>query len=422
LKKKIKKNKKIINKKKKEMDSSSSLKRKATENNNHEIPRKKNKNATAAAAEGEEDEEAIVIEEGDSNTNVTIEIQDVHHFQQTMGALAKQKSNITFSIIYSPSFVGLEIATMTDGMVCMIEGRFACSIFIQNDYAPTSKKFSVSIKTLQSTLLSSFFIIWRIEDTSIRCEMITQNDHRKVNGKPVSGAEIRVPLLQTEEEQTLSLNNPEFAFAIPFGQGPLRAHLNLLSTLEIGDITFTLYRDPNNHAGLYFVLFGENTSSQNALFFYYGKIMDGHEPPDAACEHLMNIQQQEHRIPISAKHWLDITSQNIIPPQPLQSAASACASSSASGSSVSASSASASSTSPNWNLFEKIYEESFSIKILDPYLKNSYMEHTNMILYLSNHMPLVIHFQVKNASSAGAATAASSYLRYYVAPLQKNNE
>src|SRR5690606_14537772 len=119
----------------------------------------------------------------------------------------------------SSPFVGLEVVTMTDGNVCMIEGRFPCTIELAegdggDQNHQQKKSFTVNIKTLQSTLLNSFDIVWYMEDTAILCELITQGDNRSIasasgassssSGAAASahlrirGAEIRVPLLQTE--------------------------------------------------------------------------------------------------------------------------------------------------------------------------------------------------------------------------------
>jgi hypothetical protein len=422
-----------------------------------------------------EDESSASLNEGIkkaklSRHHMTIEIKDLYHFRKAMDALLKQKQHVTFYVVNKPPvYVGLEISTMNDGNVCMTEARFACSIEIHNSSSPVCQSFSLNIKQLQSTLstfiTSNYTVLWRVEDDVIQCEMLNQQDLRTASSITTRssssssstvasnstavitntaqtaasgsssfhtrGATINIPLVVVDAEVLFVPQNPEFEYRLPFEQTTLRSNLLLLLSLDITNVSFILYKPSsnsshsNNSNELIFALYGENSASQNAHFYYY--VISTHQSLQIK-EQENNHPNLQYRFPLYSKNLIDISSSHLLPPQPLQSSISNL---------ISSSSSLPTASLPDFESMEKIYEESFSIKFIEPFIKE--MDHNEMTFYFSSGLPLIVHFQMRNPLIVAAASSSSStsmmptipqlieqqepyyhtcYLRYYIASLQ----
>ncbi len=324
-------------------------------------------------------------------SKVLVEITNPLILKQFIEVISNLLSDVDFQIVTSPSFTGLEVATVNDTKTCMIQARFSNRIDTSD---PEITNFCVSVTTLLKCLEIADvdqYVMFGIEEDIVRFEAIQPNTM-------LNGARLNIPRKISEQDQWL-LEQQDFQFTMKFKQAFFRKHIRTLSRLQVNKVDFCLYRPygtipspargpinesqeendtnydiQNNPAirNMYFAFRGDSDDVKDICIWFHSTTKMAENESDVTSMH----QEQSRKL---IGHTFVTVEENATPENTDVGL-----------------SHSPKKLVPNWDDMEELYRERFQTRYLEYFTKN--IDRNDIILYMAPTLPLVLHFPVGDTS------------------------
>ncbi len=366
------------------------------------------------------------------DSEVVVHITHPYILRQFVEVISNLLSDVDFQIVSTPSFTGLEVATVNETKTCMIQARLTNPIVSKTQHHKLSlnssqeddglTNFCVSVNTLLKCLEvadQDQTVVLGIEKHVVHFEAFQPN---------LNGARLNIPIKVSEQDIWL-LEQQEFKYTMKFKQAFFRKHVKMLSRLQVNKVDFCLYRPRKNKGFGEKITGGEDATAttseypdddvQNLYFAFRGESDDVN---DMCIWFHSSTKQQQYT---SAANIDDPTASAH---SPISSPSSSVSSDKEhrlvghtyitvegdngggrvvestddglvanSGDNITRGRRNELSNSiPDWDSMEELYRERFLTRYLEYFTKN--IDRNDITFYMAPNAPLVLHFPVGDTS------------------------